>query len=105
MRLFDFIKEVANTAETQDLGGGATEAVKAVGPAEFVLHCNGDGNTTALRLFGFDILTHRSGQMWWSVYTPFFYYGDDFFLGRLLRVFGRTVWSTRASRYSPTQED
>lgn len=107
LRLTGYIEEVAGTAEWQDLGGGANECVRAVGPAEFVHHINGDGDTRALRVFGRELFVYRTWQIGWCAYIPLFYYSDDFFLGRLLKLFGRTAWSTKTSRMfkAPTQED
>ena len=73
------------------------EYTKAVGPLEFVLCVNSAGATTALRVFGHDVIAWFGDYAGLCFWTPLFYYSDNLYNGKLLKLFGRTVWS------SPTQ--
>lgn len=98
-RLVQWIENMATTTEPCGWGGGVTEWVRAVGPLEFVLHVNGIGSTTALRLLGRELFAYYGDQGSYCYWTPIIYWGWDLYSGYILRLFGRTVWS------SPTQEE
>jgi hypothetical protein len=98
-RLVQYIEDVATTAKPWNMGGGATEWVRAVGPLEFILHVNGIGSHSAIVLGRRVLFSYRAWDMGWCVYTPILYYSNDGFGGRIIKLLGRTVWS------SPTQEE
>lgn len=97
--LHRWVLKTAIRGEGHNEPGGVTEFWNNIGPIETALHINGVGPTSVLRIFGRDIVAWTATATSIACWTPLVYYGWDLHMGRILRLFGRTVWS------SPTQEE
>ena len=94
--LLDLLDNRCDMIEEEDY----TERVRTWWPLELVHHSNSTGTTLSVNLLRWSLFSYYMGldrsHCWW---TPLWLWGEDPVTGYILKLFGRTVWS------SPTQEE